>query len=189
MFIVFYLSQCIISEHLNESYKRDCLLKFMRKRKKQKTKTQTKNKYQISNKKKLLNFSVGFVIVGNFLGLILCFFFSHWVRNCEWMAQNCEHIAESLALSCIFPESSSCMFRNLISFCSSLIILGYYFIKGDEIWSQRTENVVINVRVLVCQITYLLTLYYYNNKFGFKYYHDRHVHLAYLIWFSCMANS
>lgn len=110
-------------------------------------KQKIKNKNQI---KKLLNLFVGFVIVGNFLGMRLCFFFSEWVRNCEWMARNCEHSAESLALSCIFPESSSCM-------C---------YVSND-----------------------LLTLYYYNNKFGVKYYHDRHVHSARLIWFSCKANS
>lgn len=113
-----------------------------------KQKKQTKNKNQI---KKLLNLFVGFVIVGNFLEMRLCFFFSEWVRNCEWMAQNCEHSAESLALSCIFPDSSSCMFRKLISFCSSLIILLLY-----KRWRKLRS---INVHVLCVKLlTYLLCI-------------------------------
>lgn len=86
-------------------------------------KQKIKNKNQI---KKLLNLFVGFVIVENFLGMRFCLFFSEWVRNCEWMAQNCEHSAESLVLSCIFPESSSCMCyvsNDLLTYLLCVIII------------------------------------------------------------------
>lgn len=58
-----------------------------------------------------------------------------------------------------------------------------------KVWLCPVSSLSHHPACVMCQMTYLLTLYYYNNKFGVKYYHDRHVHSARLIWFSCMANS